>query len=332
MTSSLADEILRRLLEAGEEPVSGQRLARSLGVTRTAVWKGVEALRALGYRVQSRPARGYHLAEGPRGLRPGEVESNLRTRCFGRPTRYLTGVDSTNREAERWALQGAPEGALVVAEHQRSGRGRLGRAWHDLPGRSLLFSLVLRPPIPPAEAPTLTFAAAVALAEALSLWVPRTLLEIKWPNDVLIAGRKVAGILLEMRCESQRVEHVILGLGCNVEGATDEFPEEVRPHCTTVAAHADRGPDRLALLCTVLEKIESAYEGVLRSGFLPLQAQWNEWFRGKGQWLRVQTPSGALEGRALGLGPGGALLLDPGDLPVAKVYAGDVEWSTSRVE
>ncbi|MBI5016318.1 MAG: biotin--[acetyl-CoA-carboxylase] ligase [Deltaproteobacteria bacterium] len=330
MTSPLADEILRRLLEAEGEALSGQSLAGRLGVTRAAIWKGVETLRAQGYPIQSQPARGYRLGPGPRGLRPGEIAATLHTLTLGHPVRHLARVDSTNREVERWALEGAPEGALVVAEIQEAGRGRLGRAWQGLPGRSLLASLLLRPPVPPAEAPLLTYAAALALAEALSYWVKPESIEIKWPNDVLLGGGKVAGILLEMRSEAQVVEHVILGVGVNVEGRAEDLPEELRDRATTVAAWATLKVDRLGVLCRFLEVFEGAYRAFLAGGFEALRPRWNVWFRMTGRTVRVQTPAGVQEGIALGLGPGGALLLGASDGAVVPIYAGDLDTATTR--
>lgn len=332
MTPTLADEILRRLVEAGGTPVSGQHLATRMGVTRAAVWKGVEALRSHGYRVESLPARGYRLTGGGSGLRPGELAATLRTGRLGWPVRHLRRVDSTNREAERWAAEGAPEGALVLAEGQTAGRGRLGRTWVDLPGRSLLLSLLLRPALPAVETPPLTFAAAVALAEALARWVPADHLELKWPNDVLLGGRKAAGILLEMRSEGQRTEHVILGVGVNVEGQPDEFPAEVRSLCTTVAQWGCPAPRRFEVLCAFLETFESAYDAYLASGLAALLPRWNRWSRLDGRPVRVQTPRGLVEGRVLGLGPRGALRVDPGGgREPLEIFAGDVERSTTRV-
>ncbi len=330
MNRNLAEEILRRFREGGDAPVSGQSVARSLGITRAAVWKAIQGLRAEGYRVESVPARGYRLAPGFRSLRPTEIAACLETRILGRAVRHLESADSTNRVADRWAAEGAPEGALVVAEHQVAGRGRQGRIWHGLPRKSLLLSVILRPPTAPADAPHLTYAAAVALAEALSRWVPRGFLEIKWPNDVLIAGRKVAGILLEMRCEGNRVEHVILGVGVNVEGEPREFPADVRALCTTVAAHAPRAPDRVAVLCAFLGAFEEVYGEFLEHGFPALRERWSHWFRMAGTRLRVVTPSGVLEGKALGLGSHGELLLEVGAGEPARILAGDLERCTGE--
>jgi len=331
MASTLADEILRRLVEARGEPVSGQGLASRMGVTRAAVWKSVESLRSRGVPVESLPARGYRLAERPRGIRPGELVGTLQTRMLGRPARHLEETESTNREAERWAAEGAPEGALVLTEHQIGGKGRMGRAWFDLPGRSLLFSLILRPTLAAQRTPPLTFVAAIGLAETLARWVPEREIEIKWPNDVLLGGRKVAGILLEMRTEGQAVQHVILGVGVNVEGTAEEFPPEVRPLCTTVAAHAGCPPSRLEILCGFLEAFERGYGEFQARGLEGLLPQWNRWFRMAGQHVRVHSPRGLVEGRAVGLGAAGSLVVDPGEGQTSvEIFAGDVEASTTR--
>jgi BirA family biotin operon repressor/biotin-[acetyl-CoA-carboxylase] ligase len=331
MALPLADEILRRLVEADGAPLSGQRIADGLGVTRAAVWKGIESLRAGGYVVETVPARGYRFSSPPQGIRAGEVAARLKAGRLGRPVRYLDRVDSTNREGERWALGGAPEGALVLAEHQEAGRGRLGRSWADIPRKSLLFSLILRPVVPPADAPLLTYAAAIALAQAASRWVPPDAVEIKWPNDVLLGGRKVAGILLEMRCEAQTVEHLILGVGVNVDGLPSELPPDVRDRATTLAALAPNPPDRLSVLCAFVEGFEAVYQAFLDDGFEALRPQWNAWFRMSGRPVRIQTGRGILEGTAQGLGTGGALLLRSADGRVLPVYAGDVELATTRV-
>lgn len=329
MATPLAEDILRRLLEARGSPVSGQDLARTLGVTRAGVWKAVASLRSRGLGVESLPARGYQLPATGRSLGAATILAGLDTRRVGRTVRHLSQTASTNRDAEAWALAGAPEGALVVADHQTAGRGRLGRTWVDAPGHSLLLSLVLRPTVAAADAPSLTFVAAVALADALTRWIPRELVTIKWPNDVLVAGRKVAGILLEMRCEGQQVEHVILGIGVNVDAQQESLPPEVRPAATAVENHSGGVlPDRLELLWALLTCFETAYDAFLADGFPPIQARWNVWADLAGRWLTVHTPGGTVEGRAQGLGPRGALLLEDATGTRREIFAGDVAWTT----
>lgn len=332
MTGFLADEILRRLLDAGGKPLSGQKLAQALGVTRAAVWKAVETLRDQGYGISSENTRGYALASSLGGLRPGEVAARLRTQRLGRAVRHFARLDSTNREADRWAQQGAPEGALVVAEEQDAGRGRLGRSWFGVAGKSLLFSLVLRPSVRPADAPLLTFVASLALAETVEAWVPAPSIAIKWPNDVLLDGRKTAGILLELRVEGQRVEHVVLGVGVNVAGGTDSFPDELQQTAVSVAQASREGePDRLGLLCRFLERFEESYDTFSRGGFAPLAPRWNQWFRMAGQSVTVHTPQGDLAGVARALGERGALVLEQHDGTLAEIYAGDVAFATTRI-
>jgi BirA family biotin operon repressor/biotin-[acetyl-CoA-carboxylase] ligase len=262
------------------------------------------------------------------------VAGALRTRTLGRPLRHLESVDSTNREAERWALAGAPEGAVVVAERQSSGRGRLGRHWHDRAGESLLLSVVLRPPTPAASAPLLTFAAAVALAETCAHWVPPEQVAIKWPNDVLVGGRKVAGILLELRAEGQRVEHVVLGAGINVGGAAADLPPELQATAGTLAELCGGGPapTRLAAFCRFLERLEVVYDAFCGAGPGSVVEPWNRWFRMAGERVAVHTPGGRVEGVALGLGPAGQLRLDDGSGTPVEIFAGDVEGSSTRCE
>ncbi|MDF1555921.1 MAG: biotin--[acetyl-CoA-carboxylase] ligase [Deferrisomatales bacterium] len=334
MPSCLPDAVLERLCGTAGQAVSGQVLARDLGVTRAAIWKGIEQLRGVGYPVESLQGRGYRLATRPGGVRPGEVAGALRTRTLGRALRHLESVDSTNREAERWALDGAPEGAAVVAEHQGAGRGRLGRHWHDRPGESLLLSVVLRPPTPSASAPLLTFVAAVALAETCAHWVPAERVAIKWPNDVLVGGRKMAGILLELRAEGQRVEHVVLGVGVNVGGAVTDLPPELRVSAGTLAEAVGEmpAPTRLDTLCRFLERLEAGYDAFCAVGPGSVTEPWNRWFRMAGERIAVHTPGGRLEGVALGLGPAGQLRLDDGTGTAVEIYAGDVEWSSTRCQ
>ncbi len=330
MPNPLPDEILQHLAAHKAEPVSGQVLAGRFGVTRAAVWKAVESLRKQGVPVESLPGRGYRLGPGRRGVRAGEIRARLPAGGLGLPCRHLPIAGSTNREAEAWARRGAPHGALVTADHQSDGRGRLGRAWLDRPGETLLLSLVLRPDLPAARAPTLTFAAAVALAEALGSWMPAEEIEIKWPNDVLLSGRKVAGILLEMRAEAQRVEHVILGVGVNVGGTSGDLAEEICSLATTVAEHADPAPDRLDVLCGFLERFGSWHDRLGRDGFEPVRAEWDRWFRARNRPVHVRTGNRVVVGLARGLTQNGGLGVERPDGGRVEILAGDVEASTTR--
>lgn len=244
---------------------------------------------------------------------------------LGLPVRHFEIVDSTNREAERWALAGAPEGALVTAEHQTSGRGRLNRIWHDLHGESLLFSLILRPCLPPAKAPTIAFPLASALAETLCRWLPRDAVELKWPNDVLVRGRKTAGILLESRCTPDQVKFVVAGIGLNVGGLPNDFPDELRKTCETMRHAAGKTFDRIEILCAFLDEFENLYGKFLKSGLDAARSSWNSFFRMSGKKIKVTLSTGTVTGTAGDLGPDGTLPVRTGDGRLVEIFAGDVE-------
>lgn len=327
MAATLADAILARLGSSCGEPVSGQDLAGELGVTRAAVWKAIKALREEGYEVESFPARGYVLKGGRKGLRPGEVAPRLKGLGLGAPYKHLAATGSTNRVAAEWARDGVEEGALVIAEHQEEGRGRLGRQWLDRPGETLLMSLVLRPRVPVVRAPLITLVAAVALAEALQQWIEPGFLEIKWPNDLLVSSKKVAGILLEMASEGQSVAYVIMGLGVNVGGGCEWLPDEVARRSSTLeSAAGSAGPDRLDVLEGFLRSFEELYGVYLGGDFEGISRRWNEWFKMRGRKISVVTPNGRITGKALGLTEDGALELEPEGKERIRIYAGDVEW------
>lgn len=225
--------LLDLLAAAGEDWVSGEAISTQLGISRAAVWKQVEALRAGGYAVEAAPRRGYRLAARPDRLSVLEIEAGLRTERFGRPVEAHEVIGSTNERAKELARQGAPEGLLVTAEQQTAGKGRLGRPWQTPAGRALALSLLLRPLIPPTLAPRLTLVAAVAVAEAVRAETGLPV-GIKWPNDLQIAGRKLCGILTEMEAEIEQVRFVVLGIGLNVNQTLAEFPPELRETATSL--------------------------------------------------------------------------------------------------
>ncbi|MFM7141205.1 MAG: biotin--[acetyl-CoA-carboxylase] ligase, partial [Alphaproteobacteria bacterium] len=194
-----ADPVLAAL--AGGEWRSGQALAADLGVTRAAVWKSIERLRREGYRIEAEAGRGYRLLGAPDRLLPGEIAKHFRPRRFAGGVVHRDEVDSTNRLAIELARGGAAEGTAVVAEKQTAGRGRLGRTWESPPGLNLYLSVILRPALSPVEVPRLTLAAAVAVADAIAATTGLRP-EIKWPNDVLVDGRKACGILTELEAEA----------------------------------------------------------------------------------------------------------------------------------
>ena len=222
MATNTRHHLLVSLKEAHGNWVSGEELSRKLGVTRTAIWKQACSLRNEGYIIDSSTRKGYMLREALDRLLPAEIGASLRSKRLGHRIVFEKEVDSTNRLARDLAISGAVEGTLVVAETQTGGRGRKGRKWFSPPGEGIYVSLVLRPRFQPAEAPKMTLLAGVALAETLIPAVPSRV-TIKWPNDVLAGGKKIAGILIEISTQIDAIDYMVVGVGLNVNTPAREL-------------------------------------------------------------------------------------------------------------
>jgi len=254
----LRDQVLA-LLKAGDAPCSGEGMSRTLGVSRAAVWKAVEALRQEGYVISSAPHRGYRLEDSPDLLSPGELAGALAGRTVGAALLCLDTVDSTNNELKRRA-DTAPDGLAVLAQEQTGGRGRLGRSFVSPAGKGLYLSVLLRPQCVLADAGMLTAWTAVAVCRALERCCG-VRAGIKWPNDIMLEGRKLCGILteLELEAETAALRHVIVGVGINVSQDAADFGPEVAPVAISLAQALGRAPRRSQLAAEVLSALDDLY-------------------------------------------------------------------------
>ncbi len=292
----------------GEPLVSGERISAELGISRAAVWKHVEQLRAAGYRIAARRAGGYRLVSPPDRLLPREIARQLATTRFGRRVVHWEEIDSTNVQAARLARAGAAEGTLAVAERQTRGRGRLGRTWVSPAHVNLYASVVLRPTLPPAQAPQICLAAAVAVARTLDGLAPGRV-AIKWPNDCLLDGRKVAGMLTEMSAELDRVHWVVLGIGVNLNAGTRGFSPELRATATSVRLATGRRVDRVAFTAALCGALEGVYDRLLDRGFESLVDDWEAYSCLTGRDVTVDCAGRRVAGRVRGLDGAGRLIL-----------------------
>jgi len=318
-------QLLAALRAAGEGWVSGEELSRRLGVSRTAIWKQVQSLRDRGYLVEAQPRLGYRLLAAPDAVTPDELLPGMTTRRFGRQIEYRPSVASTNDVAKELARAGAPEGLMVIADEQTAGRGRLGRAWSTPRGSALAISLVLRPSLPPYEAPRITLVAAVAVAEAVRA-VTGLPAGIKWPNDIQIGGRKLCGILTEMEAEMERVSFVVCGIGLNVNLAREQFPPEIRETATSLMAELGRPVPRAPLVQATMARLEEGYDLLLAGRFPAVLDRWRTLSVTLGQPVRVLSVAGGadLEGVAENVDLDGALLVRTASGELKRVLAGDV--------
>jgi BirA family transcriptional regulator, biotin operon repressor / biotin---[acetyl-CoA-carboxylase] ligase len=268
--------------------------------------------------------KGDLLRKTPDLLLPAEIRDGLKTSTFGREwIDYFPVIDSTNVRARMIADRGAPEGTVVVAEAQLKGKGRRGRSWFSPAGEGVTVSVILRPRVPPSEAPQLVLMAAVAAAEAL-LAQAALPVSIKWPNDILVGGKKIAGILTEMRLAGDRIDHVVIGMGVNVNTPAESLPSEIAAIATSLCAVTGRTFSRAGLLRTYLEKLEGWYAIFRERRFEAIRDRWLEIARIVGKQVKIAGVDRTYEGEVVDIDPTGFLILKSPDGGVQRILAGDV--------
>lgn len=315
------EKILNLLRASRSDFVSGEELARTCGISRTMVWKHVKSLEREGFGIEAVPSQGYRITSVPDVLRQSDIKPGLKTRVIGRDIHLFSEVASTNTLAMEMASAGAPEGTVVIAEAQSGGKGRLGRKWIS-PKGNLYLSVVLRPTIPTHKAPLITLMGAVATASAIRTTCALKA-GIKWPNDILISGKKVSGLLTEMSAEQDRIRHIVLGIGLNVNMEMGELPPEVRGLTTTLAGEAGARIDRTALLQQILRDIEYWYLKFVNHEADILE-EWKKLNLTIGNRVTVSGAGEAFEGLAQGVDHEGRLLIKLDDGTIRAVAAGDV--------
>lgn len=303
--------------------VSGEQLSRQLGTGRNAVWKQVAALRREGYKIEGATRRGYRLLRAPDRPLPWEVAHGLRTHTLGQRVVYLHTTTSTNDVARQLARRGAPEGILVVAGAQTSGRGRRGHSWESPAEQGLWMSLLLRPRLTPAEAPRLTLLTAVAVARAIQ---SETGLEslVKWPNDIVITDRKAGGILLEMSAESEVIHFLVAGVGLNTNVDMEALPEAVRDTTTSLKRETGRRVAVVPLLQRILAELEVRYDALLAGREEPLMDEVRSLSATLGREIRVIGDRSEVRGEAVAIEGDGALRVRDGEGGEHLFYAGEV--------
>lgn len=321
---STAATILRLFREAGTSFVSGAVISRELQVSRTAVWKHINGLRDAGYLIEAVPSRGYQLISTPNILSEEEVREKLHTTTIGQRLVCLPETASTNADAFRLAEEGAVEGTVIIAEAQSGGKGRMGRVWSSPPGINLYCSVVLRPTVKPYQAPQLTFLSAVAVARAIELTTTLKP-EIKWPNDVLIRGAKVAGLLNEMSAETDGINFVILGIGVNLNMTAAQFPADLRTPATSLLLEQGRPVSRAQFAAVMLSELDRLYGEFLDHGFGPVREEWQQRCNANGREVSV-SDGGAetMRGAFNGIDGDGAMLVRLPNGIIERILSGDV--------
>ncbi|MEJ0090916.1 MAG: biotin--[acetyl-CoA-carboxylase] ligase [Limisphaerales bacterium] len=311
-------------LRANPDGVSGAQLAEELSISRAAVWARIDELRQVGYEVEAGPHFGYRLVNSPDALHADDLRARLgKTKVVGRDIQVFEQTTSTNDVIEKLARDGVKEGVVVFAESQTKGRGRLGRKWMSPTHKGLWFSILLRPNLRPQETTQLTVASAVALRRAIKS-VTGLAADIKWPNDLLIGGKKVVGILTEMSAEVDRVRHIILGIGVDVNQGVDEFPAELRKIATSLKIEAGEEICRAELAVEILRELDADYARICGGKFPVVADEWEAACATIGRNVSVQTGVHKISGRAESLDDDGALLVRTEHGRLERIIGGDV--------
>jgi len=311
-------------LRDNPDGVSGAELAEQLGISRAAVWARIEELRSLDYDIEAGPHFGYKLVGSPDALHADDLLARLgKTKVIGRDIRVFEQTTSTNDVIEKLARDGVKEGVAVFAESQTRGRGRLGRKWISPERKGLWFSVLLRPDLRPQETTQLTVASATALRRAIQ---SETGLkpEIKWPNDILIGGKKVAGILTELSAELDRIKHVILGIGVDVNQSAGEFPPELRKLATSLKIESGRTIQRPELAAAILRELDMDYGRICAGKFAAVADEWEAQCATIGNDVTIRIGGRTIRGHAESLGDDGALLVRTEHGHLERITGGDV--------
>lgn len=324
-SEQIRNQIIRRFLETPDDYVSGETLSDMLGMTRTAVWKHMNALESLGFVFTSTSRLGYRLQSAPDILIEPLLERHLHAgTTLGRRAHFYPVVDSTNRVAQEWLTRGAEHGTVVSALVQNGGRGRHGRTWFSS-DRGLWMSVILKCPFPLNRAAELTLLTSVAVRRVVMSYTGANI-EIKWPNDLLCNGRKICGILAEIRADGENVQHTVLGIGLNTNVLPSEFPSELREKATSIFAETNVRTEHLRFVGGLFQELEPMIHELANGGggFKTVHREWVDASATIGQSIRIQTQHTILEGRATKLDEAGVLHLTRTDGTVMQIHSGDV--------
>ncbi|WP_010273788.1 biotin--[acetyl-CoA-carboxylase] ligase [Paenibacillus senegalensis] len=317
-----------RLLEFfdqhADQFLSGEEISRELNISRTAVWKHIQNLRRLGYEFEAVPRKGYRLIYRPEPLRVDNLLEELSTTLIGKSIHVFESVDSTQNKALQLVQQGCEEGTIVLAEEQTSGRGRMGKSWFSPKGKGIWMSIVLKPQIPLKQTAQLTLLTAVALCRTLNEMLDLEV-GIKWPNDLLIEGKKISGILLESSGEDDRLNYVIAGIGISANLSKEDFPEELSNIATSLRLESGQMIDRTLLIRRFLEQLEKLYFLYLQQGFSPIRTLWEALTVTLHRRIKIHTRDGWMEGTALSIDDAGALTVQTDNGEQVKLYSGDIQ-------
>lgn len=321
----MKDKILKRFLLASGEPISGQHLAEELGISRTAVWKHLQSLQEEGYAFDTIKKKGYLLLSKPDRVDAASIASLLSTQRFGQTIHYMEECPTTQTIAHELARNGALDGTVVIAETQTAGKGRMSRPWESTKGKGIWMTVIIKPDVLPHQAPQFTLVAAVAIVNAMKSLYSNFTPVIKWPNDILVNGRKCTGILTEMIAEMDRVQALLIGIGINVNQQQEDFPESLHSIATSLSIEENALLNRAQLVGTILNYLEKYSDLYIAEGFGPIKKLWEEASGTIGKQIKATTLTEVITGKAIGITESGVLEIQLENGEIRSVYSADIE-------
>lgn len=322
---STQNQFIQTLIQHKNDYISGQRLADTLNISRSAVWKHMKALEEAGYKIEARRNVGYRILEVPDELNEFTLKWDLKTNWLGKTIIHKTTTLSTQLDAHQWAEKGAEHGTIIIADEQTKSVGRNQKKWYSKEKNGIWLSMILKPNIFPYEAPQLTLLSATVLAEMIQ---KKTGLRpnIKWPNDVFLNNQKVSGILTEMKAEQDNVLYVVIGIGLNVNQKKQDFPEHIRRGTTSLAIETGINYSLVQMTQHLLEIFEKQYDAFIEYGFLDVKSRWESYSYKVGESIHVRTGHETFYAKLLGIAEDGALRIEKRDGTIQKLYSAEINW------
>lgn len=324
---STRNKLINLLAESSnkDEFISGQLLSEKLNISRSAIWKHMNELKKDGYIIEGVSRKGYRIISYPDKLSDNTIKWGLDTKWLGHHIIHKESVSSTQKLAHIAALEDAEHGTIVIADEQVNGKGRADRSFHSKKDEGIWMSLILRPDILPYEAPQLTLLTATILAQVFDQY-ENINPQIKWPNDILINGKKVSGILTEMQAEQDKVLYVVIGIGINVNQNIESFPLELQPKVTSLSIENKKPINLTSLIQEIIQLFEEKFDLYLEQGFPNVKTTWEKYGFRINEHLEIKTSRETWYGKFLGIAEDGALIAERDSGKIDKVYSAEISW------
>lgn len=322
---STRNQLIQLLEDHGNEYISGQILSEKLNISRSAIWKQMKGLEKAGYEIEGKTNRGYRILSYPNNLSAYTLQWGLNTEWIGQKIVHKETTPSTQIIAHQLAQENADHGTIVIANEQTEGKGRMGRSYYSTNKKGIWMSIILRPPILPYQAPQFTLLTATVLADVIANHIGIRP-QIKWPNDILMNGKKLAGILTEMQAEQDIIQYIVIGIGLNVNQNEVHMPNDIKHKATSLRMETNKSWDVLKISQEILRTFEERYTNYIDNGFHSIKNKWESYGYKIGETISIKTLQDNWQATFLGIAEDGALLTRTKQNQIEKIYSAEIDW------